>query len=1110
MTPSLEVIRAAAGSGKTTLLACRYLRFLSDGIPAESAIAITFTRKAAAELKQRVSLSLRGCLDDAGGELARQRLGSVWSTLRQAAPQDPQLVRAALAALPQAPIGTTDAFVQQLLTEFALDATLPLPDGRRLPLDLPLTTGAGVQQALARTARRLLDPPVGEPDPDVGLLSRYVPLDALLAQVGRRTDLDALPLVSAASVFGRVAQQAARVLRSLDLVAVFGAQPPLDEESWARTLARITPKETAWATPEVARWLAEDALPERAPLALCGWLQGLPGTGRRAELRRALEATRCALGPAELPLWQVLHTLRFPYEPPEALVLADTLRAARDRLRSRVVAQALESAALSGELGYEELLDTAIALCESPPERLHERFCALLVDEVQDADPRQMRLYLAMARLPSVRSFFVGDPRQSIYLFRGAEPDGLRALGPGSRELQINRRSAPRLVEAHRALFGALAPLLGRLGLRPLEDLGHLQGDPDNAALAISGEPVWIVTPAARARPSDDELDEHALHTFVRRLALARAEPGHQGDTAAVLAPTWAQAALACRKIREWAGSSAAAFVEGSPGQLAGRVADDLRLLLRALLDRGDDAAWLGVWKHPSLGLSDAALARLVGAGVRLGWALEQGELPAPHEPVDQLVFARGRPPLRRALARIGRTSTSQLLDELTDELGWRTTLCAGPGGDDEVAELEVLLDWMREHDSQGQTAEALLALLDSDRSERPQVHLQRPAGHVACTTVFQAKGLAWDHVCTLRPGRHARREPTREHEDGWIELDGVRLRLEGLRFDPRGGLLAFHDPLGRLAARLHAVRYTEEAARLLYVALTRARRSVTLALPAPLRSIPREPRLEQLLAQAWLTAPLPGVAQVTPAPERPSASPQTGWARPTGAPLPPRPALAAPWPELTPGLLVALTDGPARSQHLQRALTAIELADGLHLTSGRPVALPELDGLRPAHWRALVTGWLSAWRLQGTPSPGAAEGYLQRRWGGAPREVADVLLAISERLASEGGPLWTQATSPGARLHFEMPLSGLVPGEVLLSGQLDLWMELPDGRRWLVAFEPGESPTGWSSLAQSPSLPAHAVQLHAWADALRRAGRPPDRVATWFVCTGASIAWVP
>src|SRR5688572_30393658 len=130
--PVRVVVRAAAGCGKTTDLARRYLAFLADGVPAEQAIAITFTRKAAAELAERVSLALRACLGGPAADEARSRLGSAWEHYREAAPKDPAQVRAALAALPEAPIGTTDAFVQQLLTEFALDAALPLPDGRKV------------------------------------------------------------------------------------------------------------------------------------------------------------------------------------------------------------------------------------------------------------------------------------------------------------------------------------------------------------------------------------------------------------------------------------------------------------------------------------------------------------------------------------------------------------------------------------------------------------------------------------------------------------------------------------------------------------------------------------------------------------------------------------------------------------------------------------------------------------------------------------------------------------------------------------------------------------------------------------------------------------------
>ena len=902
--------------------------------------------------------------------------------------------------------------------------------------------------------------------------------------------------------------------------------------------------------------------PDDAPRALCGWLQGFESRGKRTRIRNALQAAIRSFGPADLSLWQVVVALRDPYDDPSQVALADRLRDARWRLRRQVLTLGLEQAALAGELGYEELLESAIALCEQPPPRLRGRYRALLVDEVQDADPRQLRLYRALAGLggrdgsPEVHGYFVGDARQSIYLFRGAEPDGMsrleeqgQAAGTVPIDLSVNRRSAPRLVEAQRALFRAAEGPMRAQRWRPIAPLDALEPDPANIVLALDPtvhvphEPVWIVIPdRADGRVTDVDLDDRALQAFVRRLEAARSEPGRSDDTAAVLAPTWALASHACLRIREWAGRSDAAFVEGSPGRIGGRVSDDLCLWLRALLDRSDDVAWLGVWKHPSVGLSDAALARIsAGVGLvaeegeapgwwgRLGWVLEAAALGPPHDPADILAFARARGPLAAAADRIGRTSTAALLDRLSSELGWRTVLSAGPGGADEVAELEVLLDWIRDHDSDGQTADAILALFDDDRAEKPHVHVERPAGHVACTTVFQAKGLAWDHVCVLRPGRHSRVEPSRDHEDGWMAFDGRRVRLEGLRFDPRGGLQPFRDPLGRLAAKIHGVRYIEEAARLTYVAITRARRSVTFALASrTTRRNPGEPRLPEVLAAAWLAsdAELPGVARIPAGPAPPPGPPPVGWARPTGAELPTARARARSWEERAPSSLGAHLDSEARFRYAASIVQRIRLAKGLHV--GRdpiaPVCIdPETGLVRPGHplahlqpydWGNLIHGWFSSWRFNGTPEADAIDRYLAAEWGGVHPDVGDWILAVCRQLAAVGGPVWKWVTDPDARLWFEHPLLGLgwqENREVLLSGRMDLVIDHPSGRSTVVDFKAGARiPTGWAGLVEMASLRTYAFQLHAYADALRRMGREVDTVALWFVRSGTSVWWTP
>lgn len=1154
------VVRAAAGCGKTTDLARRYLGFLASGVPAERAIAITFTRKAAAELEERVSLALRACLDGPPAEEARARLGPAWPLYREVAPTDPAAVHAALAAIPEAPIGTTDAFVQQLLTEFALDAALPLPDGRRIPLDLPISPGAGVGRALERAARRVLDPPDGSLDPDVALLVAYKTLDELLIELARRSDHDDLPLASSTDVLGASARWMGEVLARFDLRAIYDVEAPADEAAWAVALERSTNNAGKWAVPVVAAWLARGGDPRAAPYALCGWLQGLQNRGKRVELRRALEAEVRSFGPASLSLWQVVHALRYPYDDDEQVKLADRLRGARWRLRQRVLAIGLEQAALAGELGYDELIEAAIALCESPPARLRGRFTALLVDEIQDADPRQLRLYAALARIGGVRSYFVGDARQSIYLFRGAEVDGLRLLTDQAKraghepvDLAVNRRSAPRLVEAQRALFRALDAPMREQRWRPVDPLDALGSDPANAVLALTAapsEPVWIVAPDPPQKVDDVDLDDRAVRVFADRVAAARAEPGRAGDTAAVLAPTWAIAERACRRLREWAGRTDAAFVEGSPGQAASRVADDLRLWLRAMLDRSDTAAWLGVWKHPAVGLSDAAIARIVGgvgivpqeepdgqAGAlrpeqlrSLGWVAHAGALGAPHDPWDILAFARSHGPIRAAAHQVGRSSTAAVLDALVTALGWRTVLAAGPGGIDDVAELEVLLDWIRDHDTDGRPADAILALFDDERADRPHVHVERPAGYVACTTVFQAKGLAWDHVCVLRPGRHSRKDPSRDHEVGWMAFDGRQVRLEGLRFDPRGGLLKFKDPLGRLAGRIHEVRSTEEAARLAYVAITRARRSVTFGLPTAVRAKSgEEPSLSDVLARVWLdrSVPLDGVVIVPTPPTPAPRAPPTGHARPLpGAVFRVPTANPRMWEEHAPSSLGAHLDARARAQHAAAVVDRIRLANGLHI-GGAPVVPPGTDPItgvgRPGHrfaslepydWGNIAHGWFADWRFAGEPDPAHVERYLRAEWGGADPDVTAWLVAMCRQLATVGGPVWRWVTDPRSKLYFEHPLLGLgrqQDRDVLLSGRMDLAIDHGASRVSVVDFKAGARvPTGWDGLVDAASLRSYAPQLHAYADALRRTGRVVDTVALWFVRTGTSVRWTP
>ncbi len=1152
----VTVVRAAAGCGKTTDLARRYLGYLKAGFGVQQTIAITFTRRAAAELQERVSLALRAAGQGPAAEKARARLGSSWKLYESAAPRDPEVLATALEQLPDAPIGTTDSFIQRLLTEFALDVALPVPEGDPVPLDVPIAPGEGLSRALDRAARRILDPPDGGIDPRVEDLLEHLSLDEIRAAITRRSPYDDLRPAPATEILLDLAEDIARICIRHDLVATYGPADPTEVDDWVAALTPRTNLPGKWAVPAVARWLASGARPEEAPFELVGWLVGLNLQSQaRKQLLRDLKTTERELGMGRLSLWDIVMALEYPFDADGHVELADRIREVLHELRQEVVGAGLRHAARSGELGHDELLDAAVALCRNPPPRLANRFRALLVDEVQDANPGQLRLYRALASLPGdhpVASYFVGDVRQSIYLFRNAEPQGLLEFerdslksGREPIELGTNFRSAPQLVQAQRDLFAAIDEPMRIRRWSPPPSLQNLKYHDGNAALHLDPDvhrppdPVWLV----HGKEVDvAEADRRALFTFLSRVRAAwERESGAEHDTAVVLTATWRQAQEACRQLRRWAGRDDIAFVDGGSGWTASRVGTDVALLLRALRDPTDDVAWLGVWKHPAVGLTDGGLARLrAGEGLVaygpegpepapdrcrvLGWAIDADALGPPHETADRGVFARVRNPLRHARDTLGRRGTAELLDHFVTELHWRTVLAAGPGGADDVAQLEVLLDWVRRQDQEGVPPELVIERLQDPRSELPHVHLSRSGQHILCTTTFQSKGLAWDHVCCLALGRVA--GAVRGHEPAWMSLNGRRVRLEGVHFDPYGGITPFLDPLGRLARRLHQHRQGEESARLAYVALTRARRTVTVGLPT--RGKSREIDVSTLLGDAWLAPSFrgEGVAKIPVGPLHANEEMPTGWAAadPDVDALWIPPLVSGGWLERTPSSIGAHLDARERLEQARDIVERVRAARGLFVghadivppgqdpRTARPLPGHPLAGVRPSDWGEIAHGWLARWGFRGAVDPGDVSRYLGEAWGRPDAMARDWVVAICERLAATRGPLWDLVTDERATLHFELPLVGVgsqLGHDVLLTGRADLVVEHPDLGMTVVDFKAGSrSPTGFDDLVEAGGLKTYGPQLDAYAEAFEAMGKPVRAGALWFVRTGTSVLW--
>ena len=1128
-----RVISAAAGSGKTTRLVQEYLDLLKAGCNPSDIIAITFTRAAGAELLDRVALTLRASVGD---EAARRRLGGDFELYADRVPEDVAVRTKALRGLMNAPVGTTDSFVQRLLSEFALDACLQIEGEEPAWLDYPLGLG-DADVLFEAAAREIIDPPDAPPPDAARTVLQHLSFSEALTQVAALAkEPVTAPLASMDSVTADLAE------------AVAGAFRRDDDPGKLARIANTTA--TRPFIDDVAAWV-EAGMPSPACSALASWAAGImtlttKGTRSIRETFAELPGPPLYLGTEKLDLVSALKSL--PTDAGWTPSASAPLRQALIELANRVRPIALRRCAETGELDYGLLLQAAVDLCEHPSRRLRGRFKALLVDEMQDANPAQMRLYRALQALPgggdTLHTFFVGDARQSIYLFRGAEPALferlLRDRTSADEDLWINYRSTPTLVAAQRALFSkvletskgdASEPVLPALeGVASIDDVEAFAKNSRHelAASAPHTAPIVLVTASEEADLNAAQVAAMALDVFAERLkhawtSQAEGGEGRDGDTAAVLASSWAKAAAACARLRLLLGKDSSgrerAFIEGSRNLLGGQTAADLRVLVRALWDSTDRIAWAALWKLPPVGLTDGGLARLqlgqgvVYAGTPLGGlagpAYATGLDPTVHLRIDVEAFAAVIDPLKDALGGIGRLPTADVVDVFAARMNWRAILAAGPDGDDAVAQLEVLLDHIRSVEADGVNPDAVVAALAPDEGDgdTPKVILDRGPGTVACTVVHQAKGLAWDHVHVYEAGgggkgassAWARQTVRRKTADGsWVDED-----LIGTCMDFSGGIHPQPDFEGRLAAALHNKRLAQEKLRLLYVAVTRAKRSVTIGVNGGAG-------MSTELLQRWQRGKgaMPGVEFID------RDGPQALTDRAVGHAVAVEPFAVALAPAtgrvaVSPSRMEEAWSPERRQEVATHALASGRFEGG----TGRTTAPSEAWRQRPAAMGTLVHRWLECSDLSPSVTPTQAMAFLEseEQWPARTEAVARWLVNLSHALATHLPLLHAEITAPGATRHFEVPIHGAVDDgdeRWLFSGSIDLLVELPDGRRKVIDFKGQAKADTIEDIRSGATLQKYAAQVEAYRSACAAAGFAVDSVGLLYVGSAAYLEW--
>jgi ATP-dependent helicase/nuclease subunit A len=471
-------VSANAGTGKTHVLTMRVLRLLLAGTPPERILALTYTKAAAAEMSKRVFARLAEWVTAPESELSA-RLATLLD--RPATEEEIERARQLFAIAIETPGGlkvqTIHAFCERLLQRFPLEAGVPpgfaiLDDHERTRL-----LAEAADQTLAEAAAADATPLARA----LGVAIRYATdlnFDQLLSEVAREQDwlaaaarlcdADDETFAEAEAIYRRAIGIGAGIRRE-DVEAAFAALLAEDELSRLRSILASGSASDIKASERVAAVLRARAAGDRID-ALCAVFITGNGDPRASLMTRGLAA--------EHP--DVLSRLTHVQQ--RCVALKDQ----RDRLILLEAAMALlvlgnavmqrygDAKARRAALDFDDLVAKTASLLRFSGAvewvlfKLDGGLDHILVDEAQDTSPVQWEVIRALAdeffsgagASEAVRTLFaVGDEKQSIYGFQGAEPERFAGTGAyfarRAQDAGLQWRNVPLTLS-----FRSVAPLL--------------------------------------------------------------------------------------------------------------------------------------------------------------------------------------------------------------------------------------------------------------------------------------------------------------------------------------------------------------------------------------------------------------------------------------------------------------------------------------------------------------------------------------------------------------------------------------------------------------------------------------------------------------------------
>ena len=1005
-------VDAGAGSGKTRVLVDRVTALLDEDrdLSLHDIVAITFTRKAAYEMKERLRLAFD---EKARNEAGRD--GAFWRTQKR--------------QLDAARITTIDSFCTQIIRDHAvllgLDPEFRMMDeveAQRLRIEVVTTTIESLLDAETSCAvESAVVYGVASLAQQLVVLLESSHCDRMLEEHDFSDDealgahWERLLAKAAESLYGRVSTSPRLVRLKRELEELDGLCTSPDdgrEQQRVEYLRFIEGLQAAKGLNEIETVLESMTTfkPSRNGQRK-NW-----GDGDYERIKKATDGAK-----------RFASTHLIDRTPPDL----DTVRLTRQtyELLERVSKAYGDVKRQSTLMDFGDLLSLVVRAFRSHAPILDDvkgTIRHLFIDEFQDTNDTQMEMVqhlVDFSKRDGIELFVVGDAKQSIYNFRGAEVNVFREIREASDvaiPLDDNFRSVPEVMDFVNDFFRRSSLLHG---VEP--EYRELRANIE-AAEEIR---TRFLVPEEKEGATTDDYRLAQAQLLARQLAAMVAGPepvwvdadGEQrmaryGDVT-VLFRTKSHMATYERALLDQ--GVPARILEGTGFYQQQEVAD-LRNLMKALLDPWDSHALLGYLRSPMAGLDDDTIFRLsTGHGLT-------------HQFLSELDVGLQEETLARVREQFGRWqaltegAVTGLLHAIVAESGIEAVLLNQPYGFQKASNLHKVFELAHQHDAAA--TDGLWGFLHRlDDAMRREVRegeaglFEEEDGSVKLMTIHASKGLEFPIVVLAETASGAiprARGSIRHHR---------RLGLACSYYvpDEKADRL-FHSSYGKIIDQFIKNEEEDELARQLYVALTRARNWL-LIVGAP------RPRRGQGWENSWMshfdrqydllsredgdTIETDGVRaslirSLGPASERKSSASKSVVEGPVDVSVIQRQIAPMPEPSLSESISVSDWLGSSDDETSETTVTA--------------------DTIRAVERGTLVHRYFEDWTMPGPPP--ALEDW-GRRAGCRDAEILETLRVASDRFAS--GPIFAESPADGQYLK-EVPFQ-LRLGDGLVNGTIDL-----------------------------------------------------------------------